>query len=130
MCIFALVWRQSDGTFARVYANRYDIETQTWLDAEEISTSDANAYSPKIVIDFCGNIIAVWRQEDGVISKMVANHYDAISNSWGGAEVISSSDYDVHSLVDLAVDSDGNAYAIWGDTPNGIDYYIALHRYE
>jgi hypothetical protein len=106
------VWHQSNGSYYSIWANRYTAGSG-WGTAELIENDDAgNAYRPEIALDASGNALAVWSQNDGVRNNIMANRYVA-GSGWGTAELIESDDSGGASSPDIAIDSDGNALAVW-----------------
>ena len=68
------VWYQYDGTYYRIYANRYVAGTG-WGAAAAIETNPNNADSPQVSFDSAGNAIAVWYQYDGTYYRIYANRF-------------------------------------------------------
>ena len=68
------VWYQSDGTYLRIYANRYVAGTG-WGSAAAIETNPNNADYPQVSFDSAGNAIAVWFQSDGTYDRIYANRF-------------------------------------------------------
>jgi uncharacterized membrane-anchored protein len=122
------VWHQSDGTKMNIYANRYTASTGTWGTEELIESSNVgHAIAPQIAVDSTGNAIAVWRQDVGDIN-IYANRYTASTGSWGTAELIESNSVGNTVSPQIAVDSTGNAIAVWQQS-DGIDESIYANRY-
>ncbi len=110
------VFRQSDGSHYRIYANRYD-PGFGWHGATIIDAATGyNALFTNVALDDDGNVIAVFRQYDGSYNRIYANTYDAAAASWNGAatidlelmpanidRLIASSDYDGDGITDIAV---------------------------
>lgn len=106
------VWSQSDGTRYNIWSNRYD-KNIGWRTAKMIETNnDGNAYHPQITIDSNGNAVAVWYQWDGRRNNIWSNIYKAAAG-WGSAVLIETSDDGDAYNPQLAVDSRGNAVAVW-----------------
>ncbi len=70
-----VVWKQSDGTYYSIYANRYDAGTG-WVGAVLIESGANNASFPQVAFDADGNAIAVWWQSDGTYNSIYANRYE------------------------------------------------------
>ena len=66
------VWKQSDGTFDSIYANRY-VVGQGWGTATLIETQTGNADFPKVAADGNGNAIAVWQQKKSIWANRFAS---------------------------------------------------------
>jgi len=108
------VWQQFDGIRNNIYTNRYTASTASWGTEELIESGNSgHALSPQIAIDNAGNAIAVWSQYDGTNYNIYANRYTASTNSWGTEELIESNDVANALSPKIAVDSNGNAIAVW-----------------
>ncbi|MBU1599827.1 hypothetical protein KKG61_06970 [bacterium] len=69
------VWKQHDGTWYSIWANRYTPSTG-WGQAELIETDNiGNALYPQVALDTDGNGLAVWEQSDGTRQNIWANRY-------------------------------------------------------
>jgi hypothetical protein len=84
-----------------------------------------DAVTPQIAVDPSGNAVAVWSKFNGTNWEIRANRYVAETLGWGTAPVepsttpgppapaIISSGGDDATVPQIAVDSDGNAIAVW-----------------
>ncbi len=119
------VWMQSDGTYYRIYANRYVAGTG-WGAVAAIETNLTNADSPQVSFDSAGNAIAVWYQSDGTHGRIYANRYVA-GTGWGAAAIIDAGPNNaLHPQVSF--DRAGNAIAVW-DQSDGTYDRIYANRY-
>jgi len=108
------VWYQHDGSRYSIYSNRYTASTGTWGTAELIETDNAgDAYSHQVTIDSSGNAVAVWSQSDGTRFNIWSNRYTALTGTWGTAELIETDNAGAALNPQVAVDSSGNAVAVW-----------------
>ncbi len=82
---------------------------------------------PQIEGDPNGNFIVVWHQGDGSVSNAWANRY-VDGTSWGTAGIIDQSSNDAEAVT-LAVDTYGNAFAIWMEETITWIYDIVAVRY-
>jgi predicted enzyme related to lactoylglutathione lyase len=120
-----VVWAQYDGAYDNIYANRYDSGSATWEGAEIIDAGDNGAAIPQVAVDSNGTAFVVWAQyvpSAGNWDNIYANRYDTGSATWEGAEIIDASD-NAAGAPQVAVDSNGNAFAVWehgGGTYNSI----------
>ncbi len=122
-----VVWRQFDGVSVfNIYANRYEAGTG-WTGAELIETGANSASDPHLAVDANGNGVAVWEQYDGTYMSIYANRYDAKSGSWKGAELIDAGANNAGS-PQVAVDVDGNAFAVWYQ--DDANWSIYANRYD
>lgn len=109
-----VVWQQRALSQWSIHANHYRISTGTWAASESIETGTAgDAVVPTVVLDANGNGLAVWRQFDGSRADVWANRYTASTTSWGTAAVIESDDTGNADAPQIAMDSNGNAVAVW-----------------
>ncbi|MCE9579586.1 MAG: Ig-like domain-containing protein [Deltaproteobacteria bacterium] len=115
-------WLEYDGTRRNVWASHYAAATG-WSAAELIETLDTVAMDPALAIDGAGNAIAVWRQEGANQFELDiwANRYVA-GVGWGTPVMLGTPDN--ASAPTVAVDSAGNAFAIWGG-----NYGLGAARY-
>jgi hypothetical protein len=115
------VWSQSDGTRTNIWANRYTLPPDPtgnqppangWGSAVMIESDDAgDAVSPQIAVDSAGNVIAVWSQSDGSQTNIWANRFNG--STWSTAELIESDNAGNATSPQIAMDSNGNAIAVW-----------------
>ena len=121
------VWIQSDGTRDNIWANRYVVGSG-WGTAELIETDNTgSAAAPQLAIDSAGNALAVWQQSDGTRDNIWSNRY-VVGSGWGTAALIESDDSGPASGQQVAVDSSGNAMAVW-EQFDGTRINIWANRY-
>lgn len=121
------VWVQSAGGQNSIYANRYIVGTG-WGNPELIETINlGHAYTPQVAIDATGNAIAVWSLKDGIRHDIWANRY-VVGTGWGSAELIETDNTGDASFPQIAVDTSGNAIAVWHQF-DGIRNNIYANRY-
>ncbi|SFM32202.1 hypothetical protein [Marinobacter zhejiangensis] len=121
-----VVWQQSDGTYESIYANRYTPATG-WGTAELIeSGNNGNATQPKIVFDSADNAIAIWNQGNGS-DDIFINRYTA-GAGWGTEEVIAIGSFGNAVSPQIAIDSNGNAIAVWLEQ-DGTKVSLYANRY-
>ncbi len=122
------VWHQSDGTRKNIWASRFD--GTSWGSAEVIGVDVAdggNAFEPQITFNINGNAFVVWKQTRSIsnLSTFIwANHFNG--TTWTGAEKISN--LGVAFDPQIAVDSDGNAMAVW--TESGFQFKVWVNRFN
>ena len=86
---------------------------KAWQTAVLIETGDAGeALLPQIAVNAQGDAIAVWQQSDGVSIDLYANRYTAAAG-WGTAQKIEADDTGVAQNAQVAIDTNGNAIAVW-----------------
>ena len=120
------VWHHYDGTRTNIWANRFD--GTSWGTAIKIETDNAgDALSPQIAFDSSGNAIAVWVQSDGTGQNINANRFNGAR--WGTAELIETIERGGAESLKIAVDSSGNAIAVWKQS-DGTGYNIYANRFN
>ncbi len=134
-----VVWQQEDESVtvfpavSSIYSNRYVVLTG-WETGQLIESGEENAIHPDIQTDLNGNAIAVWIQGDST-GSVYSNRYDVEDDTgWGKEELLESSSgrVDPESPPSLAIDSEGNAVAVWAQeefTGSG-EYSIYSSRFE
>ena len=106
------VWEQLDGTRYNIWANRFT-PTAGWGAAERIETDNAgSAFDAQVAVDPSGNAVAVWYQDDGTRDNIWANRFTPTAG-WGAAEPIETDNAGRASSPQVALDSNGNAVAVW-----------------
>lgn len=121
------VWFQNtDGAYS-IWANRY-VAGSGWGPAVALENASTSAYFPAITLNGNGDGFAVWYQTDGTRNNIWANRYDATSG-WGTAELIEAVDTGNAFYPKVAVDSNGNALAVW-KLYSGSRYDLWFNRYD
>jgi hypothetical protein len=124
------VWWQHDGSVQSIWANQYDAKTKLWATAAVIQNDDTgDAYNPEISIDASGNAVVVWRQFDGKVNSIWANHFDAKTRMWGTKAELKKDNYEDAYGPQIAVDANGNAVALWNQS-NGTVSSIWANQYD
>jgi hypothetical protein len=120
------VWMQGDD----IWANRYSGVNDSWGTATRIETQAQWAHSPEIAIDRNGNALAIWVQSHDSEFSIWANRFSVDNGGWGEAVVIDLIANDAY-LPEIAVDSSGNALAVWSQQNDaGGAYNIWANRYN
>ncbi len=120
------VWYQDDGSNDSIWSNRYAAGTG-WGEAELIETNDdRDAEFPQVAVDGSGNAVAVWVQYEPQ-GHIWSNRY-VVGTGWGEAELIETNDAGSAVNPQVAVDSSGNAIAVWYQS-DGTRYNIWSNRY-
>ena len=89
------------------------VVAKAWQNAALIETGNAGeAQLPQIAVNAPGDAIAVWQQSDGVSIDIYANRYTAAAG-WGTAQRIETNNTGVAQNAQVALDSSGNAIAVW-----------------
>lgn len=126
-----VVWTESDGTSASVYATRYDAADESWTSPEPLESEDTDAAHPRVAIDDEGNAVAVWLQANsgGSGARVWASRFDAASGTWtAGAPVDATDAVDAEAAApQVAMDASGDAVAVWVRL-EGSDYRVRSSR--
>jgi hypothetical protein len=107
-----VVWEQSDGTSTNIWVKTYTADSG-WGTPSLLETDDADAYSAQIAFDGAGNAIAVWSQGNGPADSIYANTYSAESGTWDTPELLETGDAGEALSPQIAVNSAGDAIAVW-----------------
>lgn len=92
-----------------------------WTAPITISTQGQDSYIPQVAVDAAGNAIVIWVGFDGVNYVAQAATFTA-GGSWSAPVILSQDGADVNN-VSIAINSAGNAVAVW-DKTNGVDSII------
>lgn len=102
------IWAQFDG----IWSNRFTAGIG-WGDAELVGPPNTpGSLVPRIAINKDGTAIAVWQQGDGSRVNIWSNRYTP-SIGWGVAELIELNNNGDAEDPRIAVDSSGDALAVW-----------------
>lgn len=120
------VWIQKDGNdnYFSVQANYRPADDDNWTTgaAQVIENLDeGHADNPQVTFDSDGDAIAVWEQGDGEYDNIYANRYTADAGWNATADRIENNDSEGAGDAgdpQIAIDSDGNAIAVWEQIDN------------
>jgi hypothetical protein len=121
------VWRQVDGAYYRIRANRYSTSA-SWGDSSPLEMGIGNAFSPRIVMDRAGNALAVWHQYNGSINNVWTNKYSP-SLEWSIGSLFEDDDAGYAEAPQVAMDFQGNAVVVWHHD-DGDRYNILAKHYR
>jgi hypothetical protein len=124
-CNAMAVWRQFDGPYTGIHANRY-LAGVGWTGAVGIDPGTGNADEPVVALDADGNALPLWRQNDGLYQSIFVNRY-AAGSGWTGAVAIDAGNENAFG-PHVAFDADGNGMAVWFQF-NGAYDSIYARRY-
>jgi hypothetical protein len=129
-----VVWAQVDGGVLRIWANRFIERLGAWGQAQRISSDlGIEAKLPRVRADKAGNLMVVWRQEDGAGASISASRFNALTNTWAEPRSISSQRPldDGFSGPEIAIDTTGKLVAVWPQSQdNGITSAIAANSFR
>nr|MDO8115393.1 PKD domain-containing protein [Candidatus Sigynarchaeota archaeon] len=112
------------GTDNDIYYKYLDATTGIWSPAEVVSTeSTGNSDCPAIVVDGYRNVHLAWQdntnyQGSGSDYDILYKVRNALTGTWGTAEVVSSESTADSKHPSIAVDSSGNVHIAWDDYTN------------
>lgn len=113
------IWQYSDRLAFNIQAAAYDFTSKVWskpINLTPISINKQIAYFPQIAVDPAGNAVAVWQYFDGTVFNIQAATYDFTSKVWSmpvNLILPNIVGQDVFNNPQVAVDSAGNAIAVW-----------------
>lgn len=111
------VWTQDDGVSVTVWTARR-AGANAWgapfmLSESGLSLSDVRP-TPRVVLDGAGNGLALWSLSTGRDSGLWASRYDTRTDAWSASAAIETADrFGVSTDATLAVDREGDAFALW-----------------
>lgn len=104
------------------------IAAPAWFSAKNLSASGQSSAKAQVAVDPSGNVVAVWERFNG--SNWIAQgaRYHSASNSWSATADLSAAG---QTAVDaqVAVDSSGNAIAVW-ERFNGSYTVVQASRFD
>lgn len=107
----------SGNPLAAEYTWSFAASDGAWKTAELIETNNAgSARAPRVAVDADGRALAVWEQFEDSRHKIFANRFDG--TSWGVAEIIESGSGGTASAPQIAINTDGQAIAVWTQSGN------------
>jgi Immunoglobulin I-set domain len=120
------LWNQRGVSgYVDVVANRYSAATRTWGSAEPLETDDANhAIEPRVAVNVNGEAFAIWLQSAGTAGgsaggRVISSRYTP-GAGWGAATAITTNS-PYPGPPRIAIDSAGNATAVWAQRGAVID---------
>jgi len=125
-----VVWQQFNSTpwLFSVWANRYQAGGG-WSGAQLLEHDDVGDHSdPAIAMDPAGNAMAVWAYNDGHIVGIQASRYVQGTNTWTAPEDINARVGNA-MVPSVAMDSTGNAIAVWVEGDGGPYFSLWTNRY-
>jgi Bacterial Ig-like domain len=115
-----VVWQQFN-TNIDIYANRYNVTSNSWGTATLIEGNAGSATEPHLGIDTSGNALVVWHQLIGAYDNVYFNRYNAANNTWGTAALVVAANTTTSiGGVEIAVDGPGNALVMSTPSSDGL----------
>ncbi len=120
-------WTQEDGN-DNMYARRWDAMTQVWGPVELLESENAgNAFEPDITVGDDGSAVVVWRQWDGARYDLMANQYDAASQTWGTARLVEFEEGGYVLEADVAMVDEDHVIVVWSQNDGVHNNIYAAH---
>jgi len=112
------VWSQNANSRSSLWFSRF-VTGSGWTSASLVETAHTGeSDTPQIAVDGAGNVTVVWFQADAVFGHVWANRY-VPATGWETATQIDASSGSASS-ASVAVDSSGQAIAVWVQGTGGI----------
>lgn len=105
------IWIQNDGTYDRVWANRYTV-AGGWGTAEVISSSTGDATSPQILVDGDGDALATWSQMGPTYANLWTAFFQ-VGSGWGIPGFIEYNEGDVRNPQVALHGASGTGFIVW-----------------
>ncbi len=119
------VWEKADWPGPNIYGSRFDANTKQWQDEVLLEAGYFGARNPQVAISPEGNTVAVWHQTEKVnnsyIYNIFASSYDISTGEWGIEQPLDWTEHNAN-YPDVALDSKGNAIAVWRQH-DGLGYF-------
>ena len=128
----AAVWVETQASVSKVWTNRYDGTSKTWVGAAPLAPLDsATAPFPQLAIDPSGDGFVLWSETSGTSRTIWVWRLQADVGFLGGVKLTSdvTADPAINSTPQIAVDAKGNAVAIW-DVLNAGQYEVWATRFQ
>lgn len=101
-------------SISNIWSRRY--AAGAWHPPQLVETDDrGNASDPRLAFDNAGNAVAVWAQPNGAHISVWANRYTN-GTGWGTATALQDHDTGDAMSPAIAVNADGDAVAVWGQS--------------
>jgi hypothetical protein len=129
----AAVWTELHGSTYTVWANRHEGAGGQWIGATELSSLDSATSSPvpQIAVDPSGDGFAIWAETRGTTRVIKAARLQAevgfVGNTLVSTDMTAADPQ--NSQVQIAVDAQGSAMAIWDELEAG-RYFVAASVFE
>ncbi len=123
------VWQERNGSsLQNLWANSF-IPGTGWGTAELIEIKDErDVEAQQLVVDGSGNGIVLWQQSDGTRKNIWGNRFSK-GTGWGTAKLIEIENGGGAERVQIGIDSNGNAQAVWQQF-DGARTSIRTNRFE
>lgn len=106
------VWSRFEGVQYHIMTAKHPAAT-TWGTTVRIDTDTGSAGASQIAVNANGDAFAVWYQHDGTRNNIWSSRRLAADTGWGTAELIETDNANSAYDPQIAVDTNGNALAVW-----------------
>jgi hypothetical protein len=128
----AAIWAQAQTSGSQVWTNRYDVTSGAWTGAAMLRAFDSTLPPfPQLAIDPAGDGFGVWSEIQGTARVISAWRLQSDVGFVAGVKLSMdvTADPAINSTPQIAVDSQGNAVAVW-DVLNAGLYETWANRFE
>ena len=116
------VWSEGSYPSYSLWFNTYD-PNSGWGTAQSIGTGVGSEYYAKVAVNSSGLAVLVWIREINGSREILASNYDH-GKGWSAASVLDSSGLGME--LDVTLDDNGNANAIWNRKDTANSQYSAM----
>jgi hypothetical protein len=106
-----MIWTQYDGSLYNLYANYLYAGDSIWDGVTPLESLDTTVESFQVAMDGNGNAFAIWAHYISLDRDVYASRFD-VSSGWGAPMKIDSDTANANEVA-IAMDSSGNALALW-----------------
>lgn len=121
------VWQQYDGNRYSIWANNYSY-SNGWGESYLLEDTNYDSKLPEIAMNRQGDAIVTWQQQISGFDNIVANIYDASSQTWAGVQNIEANSGSAY-FPQVFLSNSGQAMVVWLQY-NGINYNIWANTYD
>ena len=105
------VWLRTDAGTPKVWSSRHTLDSG-WSTPELISGLGDACDQPHVAVSASGDAVAVWSQDDPGLGALIWSNRYIPGSGWGEPTFVDLPT-DGSDGVDVAIDADGNALAVW-----------------
>jgi len=125
---FMALWLQTVNGELELWSNRYIADTG-WEEVTTLSRGDSIPGHARLAGDGQGNAVAIWNESEGTSSTVWSNRY-RVYEGWSGPERIDSDLSGMTEFPLVAINSTGEAVAIWRHLEGDSDTHnLKANRY-
>lgn len=107
-----VVWQHADGQRSSIWANRFEVATQSWGTGVPIEGDDAgSAFDPQVLMDFNGNAVAAWSRWDSARGNIWTSRY-LMGKGWATPVQLEAVTQSAHK-PQISMDASGDTWVSW-----------------